>query len=404
MTRPLTVLMLTSSYPRAVEDTTSVFLRYLAERLHDRGIEVHVLAPADVEAGPCMENGIHVRRFRYWPRSRPGLAYGSGIVPNLRRNPWLWVQVPFFAAAQAVAALSAVRRVRPHVVHAHWVIPQGVTAALLNLLSGVPFVTTVHGADAFALGGRVLSAVKVAALRRSDAWTTNTARTARAIAGTEALPPPSVIPMGVDVDLFASGRRERLREGLPSDERIVLFVGRLVDKKGVEDLLRSFAGLPAAVGAGARLWIVGGGEREAALRALAAELGIADRTTFTGPVPNDRLPDYYAAADLFVGPSVVAESGDTEGQGVVFLEAFAAGLCVLATRVGGIAEVVEDGRTGRLVEPGRPVGLSRAMAELLEDDTLRSRLGAAARERARERYDWRRIAAEFEDLYREVSA
>jgi glycosyltransferase involved in cell wall biosynthesis len=215
----------------------------------------------------------------------------------------------------------------------------------------------------------------------------------------DVIPVPRIIPTGVDVEHFAAGDREKLRKHIAPGEHIVLFVGRLVEKKGVDDLITAFSLLSAHLRANTWLWIVGDGEQAAHLRALASQRGVMERTVFWGKVPNPNLVDYYAAADLFVGPSVVADSGDTEGQGVVFLEAFAAQLCVLATRIGGISEVIESGKTGLLVEPRNPEKLANGIAKLLNNTNLRARLASNAFEKVVAEYDWINIAGSFEDVY-----
>lgn len=399
---PLKITMLVSSYPRCSDDSASIFLRNLAESLRDRGLRVHVLAPADGKAGTTSENGVIVQRFRYFPGPWQKLAYGSGILPNLRRNPLLWLQVPFFVACMAIVLFKSVRKMRPDVIHAHWVIPQGCVAVLTRMAHKTPTIITLHGGDAFAFTAGLLQKLKRFALRRSDAWTTNTRTTSNAVVGDQSVSQPMVIPMGVDVDHFASGKREKLRASIAEDMQVVLFVGRLVEKKGVEDLIRAFSLLSDR--ARARLWIVGDGELRTKLEALAEQMGIVQQTTFWGRMPNDQLPDFYAAADLFVGPSVVAASGDTEGQGVVFLEAMAAGLCVLATKAGGISEVVEDGHTGVLVEPSNPRQLADAMAQLLIDKRHRSALAASALEKVKNTYSWPKIALQFDNVYHSVVA
>lgn len=398
----LKVMMLVSSYPRGPADSASIFLRNLAESLRDRGLAVTVLAPADDKSGITSESDITVQRFRYFPRSWQKLAYGSGILPNLKRNPMLWLQVPFFLACMTISLLRSLNRVRPDVVHAHWVIPQGLIAILAKFFYKTPTVITLHGGDAFAFTNKSLQKLKQYALRKCDAWTTNTRTTSSAIGNSQLMPEPYVIPMGVDVDRFASGNRDRLRADLDHDTKIVLFVGRLVEKKGVDDLITAFSLLPARVRETALLWIVGDGELRQQLEAHAQRLGVADDTKFWGRIANDQLPDYYAAGDIFVGPSVVAESGDTEGLGVVFLEAFAARLCVLATRAGGINEVIEDGTTGMLVEPNNPPSLAQMMAALLCDKELRARLTAKAFAEVQEKYQWPRIALQFESVYRRI--
>jgi len=324
----LKIIFLTSSYPRDTGDHASVFLRYLAEHLHARGAEVHVLAPADGSAGRRLENGVHVHRYRYFPRAWQMLAYGSGIMTNLRHRRVLWLQVPFFVLAMTFALFRLAHTIRPHIIHAHWILPQGLVALIAKFVYRVPVVTTTHGTDAFALRGPVLSRIKRFVLRHSDAWTTNTCATSRAVCPPEGLGSQHEIPMGVDIELFSSGDRDLLRYNIAVSDFIILFVGRLVEIKGIDDLLQAFSLLPQDLRQKSWLWIVGDGNERERLWNQARRLALLDRTKFFGRIPNAQLPDYYAAADLFVGPSIVTASGEAEGEGVVFLEAFAARLCV----------------------------------------------------------------------------
>jgi len=298
--KPLKILMLASSYPRSKEDSASVFLRHLAESLSQRGIKVHVLAPGDKEHGTRMEGDIYVHRFQYFPRRLQKLAYGSGILPNLKQNPLLWIEVPFFVAVMGYSLLREVWKERPDLIHAHWVLPQGLIAVLAKLLYKLPVITTAHGGDAFAFKGRLLSCLKRFVLRQGNGWTSNTQATSHALGWDGSLPKPHIIPMGVNVKHFQEGERSTLRRELPKDHSLLLFVGRLVEKKGVDDLLRAFSLLPPEVQAKTALWVVGEGEAHGNLRQCAEGLGIIGKVRFWGHISNYRLPDFYAAADLFV--------------------------------------------------------------------------------------------------------
>jgi glycosyltransferase involved in cell wall biosynthesis len=396
------VLFLTSSYPRDEHDVASVFLRYFAEALAARGNEVHVLAPADGKSATEIDGKIVVHRFQYFPLRWQKLAYGSGIMSNLSRSPWLWVQVPFYALAMTYRLLQLLRQEKFDLLHAHWIVPQGLIGVLAKSIHPIPLVTTAHGADAFALKGWPNKFIKRLVVGKSDAWTANTPATSSAISYKTSARPVRIIPMGVDIARFANGDRAALRALLAEETFLLLFVGRLVEKKGVDDLLRALAILPAALKQRTVLWIVGDGDRKPALEKAARDLAIDGQTRFWGMVPNQELANFYAAADLFVAPSVEAQSGDTEGQGVVFLEAFAARACVLATRVGGIDAVVRDRETGVLVEPDNPQALADAIQRLLDQPELRRRLSDNAFREASERYNWKQIAGEFARLYREV--
>lgn len=396
------VAFLTSSYPRTPDDSASVFLRYLAERLHKLNINIHVLAPADTYAGISVENEVTVHRFKYFPHSWQKLTYGSGILSNLKRNPLLWLQIPFFILAMAYALLRIIRQLKPDIIHAHWILPQGLIALVIaKYICRIPVIITVHGGDAFALRNCLFQRIKRFCLQKCTAWTSNTQATARAI-GIQLPSLPHIIPMGVEIQHFESGRRSRLRMTNMECQHVILFVGRLVEKKGVADLIAAFALLPEDLRLQTQLWIIGDGNQRHQLTQAAKRLGILDNTKFFGFVPNHELPDYYSAADLFVAPSVVAASGDTEGQGVVLLEAFAAKTCVLATKVGGICEVVEDEITGLLVEPQHPSELALKIEHLLRDPALRHFLASNAYMRVIQSYSWEKIAQRFQELYQSI--
>ena len=399
---PLKVLFLTSSYPRSIDDSASVFLRYLADALANRDIETHVLAPSAGNAGTIIEGKVTVHRFQYFPARLQKLAYGSGIVPNLKRSPWLWIQVPFFLCSMIYSLVRLIRMERPNLIHAHWILPQGLIGIMAKVLCRTPVITTGHGTDVFALRGKFRNALKLLVVTKSDAWTTNTRATAMGVGTNSSSPKAHIIPMGVDVALFAGGNRDALRCELPDEELLLLFVGRLVESKGCHHLLQAVALLPSMLSVRTTLWIVGNGDQRSELERTAKALGINHKVRFWGTISNQRLPDFYAAADLFVAPSIETLSGDTEGQGVVLLEAFASGTCVVATRIGGMSSIVTDNSTGLLVEPGDPEALAVAIERLLSDSLLRTKLVEAAFVHVKENYPWARIAAEFETLYRKV--
>ncbi len=394
---PLKVLMLTSSYPRSAEDGAAIFLRHMAEKLVQRGVEVHVLVPAYREGGSNVERGIHVYRFQYLPSRLQKLAYGSGILPNLKRNPWLWIEVPFFIVMMTYSIIRLLWKERPDLIHAHWVLPQGLIAVFAKLFYKTPVVTTAHGSDVFALRGRLFDRLRGYVLKQSDAWTSNSQATADAVGEKNFLSQPHILPMGVDVKRFQSGERQKLRQGLPDDECVLLFIGRLVEQKGLANLLQALSLLPSTLRDRTSLWVIGDGQDRGRLERYAQGLGIGGKIRFWGHLNNDLLPDFYAAADLLVAPS-----GGAEGQGVVISEAFAARLCVLATRVGGIAETIEDGHTGVLVAPHNPDHLADEIEKLLNDRSRLEELAQNAFARIQRDRDWEKIAEDLEKLYRSV--
>ncbi|HVC33205.1 MAG TPA: glycosyltransferase [Chloroflexota bacterium] len=218
-----------------------------------------------------------------------------------------------------------------------------------------------------------------------------------------------IIPSGVDVERFfpidqASARREL---GLPLDERLVVYVGRLLPRKDVENVIRAIALLPSPSPASVRLLVVGGETEEAALDRepemrrlldVAAALGVRDRVTFVGRRPADRLRTYYSAADVFVSTPWY------EPFGLTPLEAMACGTPAVCSAVGGITFTVADGVTGFLVPPREPGRLAERLARVLADEDLRRRLAQNARRRVEELFTWSTVATKTADVYQELLA
>lgn len=194
-----------------------------------------------------------------------------------------------------------------------------------------------------------------------------------------------LIPNGIRVNELQSVNVDRM----PGR---ILFVGRLEPMKGVETLLEAFSKLPAT---SYQLRIVGDGSLRSSLERLAHELGIADRVTFVGNVRHDDVAKEYAAAEIFCGLS------RSEALGNVFLEAQAAGCAVVATKIGGIPDIVQDEQTGLLVPPDDPAAAAAAIQRLLEEESLRKRLTEAGKKHAAA-YDWDSIAERYGAVYDEL--
>jgi glycosyltransferase involved in cell wall biosynthesis len=205
-----------------------------------------------------------------------------------------------------------------------------------------------------------------------------------------------VIPLGLDLDALAA-IAPPVRAGSSDPVRPVTcaFVGRLVAIKQVDLLLRACARAFTEDPRG-RLLVAGDGESRAELEALAARLGLGDRVRFVGWQTD--------LAALYAGIDVVALSSINEGTPVTVIEAMAAGRAVVSTAVGGVPDLIDDGRTGRLVPPGDEVALARALTELIADADLRARLGAAARADVVARFGYARLVADMDRLYRETLA
>jgi colanic acid/amylovoran biosynthesis glycosyltransferase len=361
------LLAVTSTFPGQRGDGTPAFVWDLAEQVA-RHFDTVVLAPMVPGAARQERVGpLEIHRFRYFPRRWEDLADGA-ILENLRARPSRWLQVPAFLLAEALALRRLVRAFGPDVLHVHWVLPQGVVAAFA--VPGWRWVLTAHGADVYALTGRLGNALKRAALRRAAVVTAPNQDMRHRLVQLGGDPSTTlVMPMGADVAAIqAGGGHTRTRPGR------LLFVGRLVDKKGVAVLLQALRG--AALGSDWSLEVIGDGPAQAR---LAEEARLLDgEVRFTGTVDRAGVAAAMAACEVFVLPSLPAGSGDQDGLPVVLLEAMAAGCAIVASRMPGIEEVLGGGDHGLLVPPGDPEALRAALVRLLRDPELRAKLGASA--------------------------
>ncbi len=279
----------------------------------------------------------------------------------------------------------------------HWVVPGGVIAAAAR--PALPLVVSLHGSDVFVAERAAIGRVAAGeVLRRAGLVTACSSDLARrAITLGAPADRLEVVPYGVDVARFkpAAGARDavRARLGIPPEAPLLFAAGRLVRKKGFEYLIDALPKVDA------HLAIAGDGDLAEELRARAYGAGVADRVHFLGDLPQGAVGDWFAGADVAVAPSVRDDSGNVDGLPNTVLEALASGTPLVSTSAGGIASVVDDGRTGVIV-PQRDAGaLADALGGLLRDPDRRAGLGRAGRALVQARFGWEAVAARFESAY-----
>jgi glycosyltransferase involved in cell wall biosynthesis len=366
--RPGSVLIVTSTFPSNQRDGRPAFVLDLARSLASHR-SVAVLAPSIKGETPESWPDIDVHRFSYFPGRWQGLA-DDAILPTLRREPWRWIEVPFFILAMLWRTVRLCRQLRPQVVNAHWIIPGGLVAWLAGFLTGIPFVVTVHGADAHGLDTAVGRAIKRRILRRARRIVpvSETARTAllsldRDLAHLLTEP----VPMGVSAPT-ASSDQERLTG-------CFLFVGRLAEKKGLLTALEAIAKVEDA-----QLYVIGAGPEEKRIRMKIKQLGLENRVRLLGRLDRESVFEHLNSCTGVIVPSIVASDGDQDGTPVVLAEAAATGTPVIASAIAGLSENIRDGETGVLVPPGDVDALVERIRWVLADPTSFHGMGTSARE------------------------
>ncbi|MBE91067.1 glycosyltransferase [Alteromonas macleodii] len=367
------ILIVTSNYPRWPGDNTTPFVHNFARELVNQGVKVRVLAPhfEGAKRKDIMDD-VEIRRFRYWlPESGQTVCYQGGALGNLKKNWVNKLKLPVLVACEFFFTLIQTLFWKPTWINSHWLIPQGFVCALVSKLTRAKHVATIHGGDVLALDGKTLRKFKSFSLKHSNVVTVNSSVTK---AKAEELSPLSadnviLIPTGIlPLPTLCNEQVSKLRAALlpENTKHLILFVGRVNEEKGVGELIDATKKLIDS-GKSVHLAIVGSGHDECRFRELAENLDITESVTFVGWVNSKEIYNYYAAADVFAGPSKQSNDGWIEAQGLTFVEAMLAGCKVVGTNSGGIPDAVIHGKTGWLSEPGNADNLANALALALSD-------------------------------------
>jgi glycosyltransferase involved in cell wall biosynthesis len=360
--QPTRVLVLASTFPVSATDPVPGFVRDQIIAMSERypALSFSVLAPHD-ERSATVDHSSHEHyeeyRFHYfWPRSAEKLA-GRGIMPALRENKLLYFAVPFLFLGEYFATVRLVKRLKPE-IYAHWFTPQALVASWVSRRTNVPFVFTTHASDVDVwrripvVGSRIVRSATRAARAVTAVSSRSRDKLTRFFGESSVGVPLEIIPMGVpvpDVSVTADDKAaERAVLGLTADT-VYLFIGRLVEKKGVPYLLEALSTIRDEIGSW-QLVIAGDGPLLAETKAKVESLGLADNVRFTGFISGDEKHAYFRAADVMVVPSIVSSDGDAEGLPVALLEGLAYGLECIATNESGADDIITHGLDGLLCE------------------------------------------------------
>lgn len=388
------ILHVVTAFPRGPEDVIVPWLVELILQLRSAGHEVEVFTSAYRGAGGTEFRGIPVHRFRYAPNGWEDLTHDEAAPERMRRSLRYKV-LPLFYLLGGLVGIWRLCRRRPYdVVHVHWPMPHALFGWMAGLACGAPMVTTWYGVELRWVQGSLpfLRPFLRWALRRSRQVVAISSYTAREIAKLAAVP-VQVIPYTIGFPPDDG----KARGPVPGGGFEILFVGRLVERKGVTHLIDAVRHLAPVLRP--HLTIIGDGAERERLTAQVARDGLGERVTIRGRVSAAELRAAYAAARVLVLPSILDARSDTEGLGVVLLEAMVHGVPVIGSAIGGITDIVTDGSTGLLVPPGDATALAAALTRIGSDPELAARLGDAGRRHAREDFSWASITARWEACY-----
>lgn len=377
------LLVTASTFPRWEGDTEPRFVLDLSKHMADE-YDVTVLVPsAPGAADEEILEGVRIVRYHYFPVHKwETLCYPGAIVPRIKEKKIRILFVPCLF----IGLWSKLRKMLPEfdLVHAHWLIPQGIVQAFLKK----PYIVTGHGGDITSLNKGILRSLKIKALRNAQNITVVSEFLKAEVQNLVPECVPEVISMGVDTERFGKQfyQEDYFKQG---ERKVVLFVGRLVEVKGVTYLIEAMKNVDAL------LVIAGDGPLREELMRQAEEQ--KEKIQFIGSKTHDELRVIYASADVLVAPSVLASDGGKEGFGLVMIEAMASGIPIVASNSGGIAQLIQDGYNGLLCEEKNTVQLADNIQKVLGNEQIRNQLLQGAKETVA-KYDYQNIAAKYKQI------
>jgi len=373
--KKLKIYSLATTYPESLTSVKPKFVHVLNKELAQLGVDVKVIVP-HTKGSLTIETmeSVMIRRFKYLPEKYE--LNERSIPDEMKRSKFGKLKMTFMIGIFFIFTYFECLKEKPDIIHGHWAFPGGYIAFLVSKLVGAKCVISIHGAETPLLKkSKFILKKTINSLNKSHAVIVNSDYTKNEYKKlgvkedkmTTIAPPPNFVQHTQDKELLKKFRR---RFGA-DDLKIILFVGRLVERKGVEYLIKA---VPKIKTSQVHVIIAGGGWLMNDLKELVSSLELDNKVTFFGPPTNEELGYLHDISDVFVIPSIVDSMGETEGLGLVIPEAMESGLPVIATSVGGIVDVVKNNNNGILINQKDSNAIAEAVDKILSNKDFADKL------------------------------
>ncbi len=395
----MNVLYITTAFPRHSNDSITPWLVKTIQLLKKKEINIDVFTSSYKGLTYNKINNIDVFRFRYFLSSFERLTHEEMTLERMKRGLFYKILPIFYIIFGVKGILFHCRQRKYDIIHVHWPFPHFIFGYIASRITGAPIVSTFHGVG--------LRFIKNASLplrpflmwvvKKSTLITVNSSHTASEL---KPYDPRNlkIIPFGSAVQ---SNKKVEYKES--RGRYRILFVGRLVERKGVLYLIEAIKLLKECWGSQIQLIIVGEGNRKNYLIEKRNKLGLSGNdVVFTGKLGEEELIKQYQLSDIFVLPAIIDSTGDTEGLGVVLLEAMSFKKPVIASRVGGIVDIVNNKETGLLVNEKSSEEIASAIQFLINNPEERKRLALNGYKFQRKNFSWDNIIKRLITNYRKL--
>lgn len=393
------VLHVVTAFPRTESDVITPWLVETLKRLKAQGVDVDVFTSSYKGLPDQTLFGIPVHRFRYFPKRWEDFTHDETAPDRMKKGLRYKLEAVAYVVLGQAAISRLCRRQHYDIVHVHWPFPHALFGAAARTAGKCKVISSFYGVELRWVKSRlpIFKPFVRWAIRSADAVTAISNHTAAEIQELVQRD-VTVIPFGASIEETNPETGHMAPEPGPLT---VLFVGRLVERKGVKYLLEALKLVREKLDV--RLVIVGNGSERASLEALAKALGLSDSVSFAGFVSSPDKERLYRECSVFVLPAVRDSKCDVEGLGTVLLEAMMHHKPVIASESGGITDIVKHEQTGLLVKERDVRGLADAILRVLGDRQFSSQLAEQGYQHAARSFGWETIVAALVKLYGQVA-
>lgn len=395
------LLVLTTTFPKHKNDySIPRFVYDLSSSISNLNISTYVLtpdSPNSTQKKEIITENFTINRFKYSLKRIQNLTRGEGIIPSIKKSKFHLFLVPFLLIFQFINAIYLIRKEKVDIINSHWMVPSGLIGAILSILTKRPNFLTIHAAGLYLLQKLPFGNKLARFIYRNSRKIFVVSNFGKkqlylllqqSIDIIEYNKKVKVIPMGVYVDKY---RKKQITHPLSKKEFNILFLGRIVEKKG---LIYAIEALREISDLNIKLHVCGDGPLKQELELKVEEYKLSNKIIFHGRISENKKISYFRTADVLLVPSIETKEGDKEGLPVVILEALAANLPIIATDVGGIKDAVIDGYTGFLIKEKSKEDIKRSIFNIYENKSILLKLKQNIESYAYE-FDWKEIAKNY---------
>jgi len=388
------VVSITTAFPRSDSDVLIPWIIRLINLLKEKGVETDIFTSSYCGRKSEISNNINVFRFRYFFRKWEKLSHDMSVPEKLKSNKLYFLVLPFFMIFGMISACFYAKKNDFDLIHVHFPFPLALFGIAMKRISKKPLVMTCHGSEVnMAKKNPVFRRIFKWMLGYADSVTVNSTFMKNEVEKIIKNKNIEIIPMGAGIGDISDKSTEKREQTTKTN---LLFVGRLIEWKGTKYLIDAVKLLDPGK---FELHIAGDGPERENLEKNAPE-----NVVFHGYQTGKNLEELYLNADVFVLPSIVDDAGYTEGLGTVLLEAANFSIPSIGTNVGGIPDIIIDGKTGLLVPQKDSAALADAIKTLAEDKMLCGKLTENAQKHLKDNFSWEVITEKFFEIYSKATS